>query len=490
MPSRPRRRRPSRLQAVRLRCSRRRSATGAHPRKVTPSPTDSLTEPSPDQEPEMLSSLKNMFKVPDLRNKIFFTLFIIAVYRLGANIPVPGIDFAAVHRLEAEAQRGGVLGFLNLFSGGALTHFAVFGLGIMPYITAEIIIQLLGVVIPKFEEWREQGAVGQRKLTQTARYLTLALALMQSTRLAFVFHNGGGGFLGNSTGLSDIDLIPKFTVPRVMLIVTTLTAGTVLVMWLGETITQRGIGQGMSILIFANVVAGMPAGGAAVRAQGGNVKFATIILLSIALLVAIVFTENGQRRIPVQFAKRVVGRRMYGGQSTYIPLKFNQAGVIPIIFASSVLYFPALLSNVVPSNGWGQSVQRFINANLLQPDSLVYIALYGLLIVAFAYFYTAITFDPHQQADIIRKQGGYIPGTRPGPPTERHLQHILNRITLPGALFLAFIALLPSLALAWWGITRYPFAGTTLLIAVGVALETMKQVDSQLMMRNYEGFLK
>ena len=438
----------------------------------------------------MLSSLKNMFKVPDLRNKIIFTLFIIAIYRLGANITVPGIDFSAVHRLESEAARGGVLGFLNLFSGGALTKFAVFGLGIMPYITAEIIIQLLGVVIPKFEEWRDQGAVGQRKLTQTARYLTLALALMQSTGLAFVFHNGGGGFLGNSTGLSDIDLIPKFTVPRVMLIVTTLTAGTVLVMWLGEVITQRGIGQGMSILIFTNVVAGMPAGGAAVRAQGGNAKFAIIIGLSLILLVAIVFTENGQRRIPVQFAKRVVGRRMYGGQSTYIPLKFNQAGVIPIIFASSVLYFPALLSNVVPSNGWGKSVQRFINANLLQPSSFIYIVLYGILIVAFAYFYTAITFDPHQQADIIRKQGGYIPGIRPGPPTERHLHHILNRITLPGALFLAFIALLPSLALAWWGITRYPFAGTTLLIAVGVALETMKQVDSQLMMRNYEGFLK
>jgi preprotein translocase subunit SecY len=438
----------------------------------------------------MLASLKNMFKVPDLRNKILFTLAIIAIYRLGSNIPVPGIDFAAVHRLEAAAASGGVLGFLNLFSGGALTKFAVFGLGIMPYITAEIIIQLLGVVIPKFEEWRDQGAVGQRKLTQTARYLTLALALMQSTGLAFVFHNGGGGFLGGSSGFSDIDLIPKFTVPRVGMIVFTLTAGTVLVMWLGEVITQRGIGQGMSILIFTNVVSGMPSGGAAVRAEGGNVKFAIIIALSIALLVAIVFTENGQRRIPVQFAKRVVGRRMYGGQSTYIPLKFNQAGVIPIIFASSVLYFPALLSNVVPSSGWGASVQRFISSNLLEPKSLIYIVLYGILIVLFAYFYTAITFDPHQQADIIRKQGGYIPGIRPGPPTERHLHHILNRITLPGALFLAFIALLPSLALALWGITRYPFAGTTLLIAVGVALETMKQVDSQLMMRNYEGFLK
>src|SRR5947209_2301603 len=438
----------------------------------------------------MLSSLKNMFKVPDLRNKILFTLLIIAVYRLGSHIPVPGIDFGAVKQLQDAAERGGVLGFLNLFSGGALTRFAVFGLGIMPYITSSIIIQLLGVVIPKFEQWRDEGAVGQRKLTQVTRYLTLALALMQSTGLAFVFHNGGGGFLGDNGNGTSIDLIPKFTVPRVLLIVLTLTAGTVFVMWLGEVITQRGIGQGMSILIFVNVVAGMPSGGAAVKAQGGNVKFAIILALSIALLVAIVFTEQGQRRIPVQFAKRVVGRRMYGGQSTYIPLKFNQAGVIPIIFASSVLYFPVLLSNVVPSKGWGQRVQHFISNNLVQPRSLLYIALYGLLIVAFSYFYTAIAFDPHQQADIIRKQGGYIPGIRPGYPTEKYLQGILNRITLPGSLFLAFIALLPSLFLAFWGITRYPFAGTTLLIAVGVALETMKQIDSQLMMRNYEGFLK
>jgi preprotein translocase subunit SecY len=261
-------------------------------------------------------------------------------------------------------------------------------------------------------------------------------------------------------------------------------------MWLGELITQRGIGQGMSILIFTNVVAGMPAGGAAIRAQGGNVKFTIIILLTLALLVAIVFVEQGQRRIPVTFAKRVVGRRMYGGQSTYIPMKVNTGGVIPIIFASSVLYFPVLLSNVLPSHGWGKSLQNFINQNLVQPSNLIYITLYGLLIIGFAYFYAAITFDPHQQSEIIRKQGGYIPGIRPGHPTERHLQNILNRITLPGALFLAFIALLPSLFLAFWNINRYPFAGTTLLIAVGVALETMKQIDSQLMMRNYEGFLK
>jgi preprotein translocase subunit SecY len=430
----------------------------------------------------MLRSLSNMFRVPDLRNKVLFTLFIIALYRLGSHMPIPGIDFSAVQRLEDSAKAGGVLGFLNLFSGGALTRFAVFGLGIMPYITASIIIQLLGVVIPKLEQWRDEGAVGQRKIVQATRYLTLALALMQSTGLAFVFHRGG-----SSLGLSsDIDLIPKFTIPRVMLVVLTMTAGTVFVMWLGELITQRGIGQGMSILIFANVVAGMPTGGAAVRAEGGNVKFGIIIVLTLALLVAIVAVEQGQRRIPVQFAKRVVGRRLYGGQSTYIPMKVNQGGVIPIIFASSVLYFPVLLSNVIPWKG----VQSFINNNLVTPTSLSYITLYGFLIIVFSYFYTAIAFDPIQQADIIRKQGGYIPGIRPGGPTVRHLQGILNRITLPGSLFLAFVALLPSLALAWWHISRYPFAGTTLLIAVGVALETMKQIDSQLMMRNYEGFLK
>jgi preprotein translocase subunit SecY len=435
------------------------------------------------------SNLANMFRVPDLRNKVLFTLTIIVVYRLGANIPCPGIDFNQVQSLVASSQHAGVVSFLNLFSGGALTKFAVFGLGIMPYITSSIIIQLLIVVIPKFEQWRDEGAVGQKKLTQVTRYLTIALAIMQSTGLAYVFHNGGGGLLGSGLGLN-IDLIPKFTVPRVLLIVLTMTAGTVVVMWLGELITQRGVGQGMSVLIFTNVVATMPAGGASVKVEAGVAKFIAILAISIILLVAIVFIEQGQRRIPVTFAKRVVGRRMYGGQSTYIPMKVNTGGVVPIIFASSVLYFPILISNVLPSHGFWKSAQNWISVHLAQPNDLWYIGLYGLLIMGFAYFYAAITFDPHQQADVIRKQGGYIPGIRPGPPTERHLQNILNRITLPGALWLALIALLPSLMLAYWNIQNYPFAGTTLLIAVGVALETMKQVDSQLMLRNYEGFLK
>jgi preprotein translocase subunit SecY len=428
--------------------------------------------------------MTNMVKVPDLRNKILFTLLVIALYRFGSHIPVPGVDLEQIKALKDRAEEGGVLGFLNLFSGGALTQFAVFALGIMPYITSSIIMQLLAVVIPKIEQWQKQGAVGQKKITQWTRYLTVALAIMQSTAITFVFHNGGGGFLGG--GLQDIDLVPNFTAPRVSLIVLTLTAGTAMVMWLGETITQRGIGNGMSILIFTSVVSTLPFQGAAVREEGGDPKFVAIILIALLLIVTIVFIEQGQRRIPVQFAKRVVGRRMFGGQSTYIPLKVNQAGVIPIIFASSVLYFPALIATSLPWESW----QRWIDENLAQPDSIVYIASYGLLIVFFAYFYTAITFDPHQQADIIRKQGGFIPGIRPGPPTEAYLARILNRITLPGSLFLAIIALLPSIVLAVWDINQFPFGGTSVLITVGVALETMKQIDSQLMMRNYEGFLK
>jgi preprotein translocase subunit SecY len=433
----------------------------------------------------MLSSLRNMFKVPELRNKILFTLLIIAIYRFGAHIPVPGIEFSAVQQLTAAASKGGVLGFLNLFSGGALTRFAIFGLGIMPYITSSIIIQLLMVVIPKLEQWRDEGATGQKKLTQATRYMTVVLALLQSTGLAYVFGKGGTNALLGTTG-TNIILLKHFNVPTVLMVVLTMTAGTAVVMWLGETITQRGIGQGMSILIFANVVSTLPSTLSNIRAEGGDFKFGVIIAVILVLLVAIVFMELGQRRIPVQFAKRVVGRRMYGGQSTYIPLKVNQAGVIPIIFASSVLYLPALLSNIIP-NG---SFQNIVNRYFLTPTNLVYISMYGLLIIAFTYFYTAISFDPHQQADIIRKQGGYIPGIRPGPPTEKYLARILNRITVPGGLYLALVAVLPSLLMALWNIRGYPFYGTTLLIAVGVSLETMRQIDSQLMMRNYEGFLK
>jgi preprotein translocase subunit SecY len=425
-----------------------------------------------------------MFRVPDLRNKILFTLVVVAVYRVGTHIPVPYVDFNQIKALEHQSKNSGVVGFLDLFSGGAITNVAVFFLGIMPYITASIIMQLLGVVIPKLEQWQQEGQVGQKKITQWTRYLTVALALVQATGWVFSLHQGSSGLLG-FVGFQGKDMIPGFNAPRAALIVLTWTAGTAMVMWLAELITQRGIGNGMSILIFASVVSRLPAQGSALFSEGSKFQFAVIIAIGIAMIVGIVFVESGQRRIPVQFAKRVVGRRMYGGQSTYIPLKVNQSGVIPVIFASSVLAFPALIAGATPWTG----VQKFINDNLIQRQSWFYISFYTLLIIFFAYFYTAIAFNPAQQADIIRKQGGFIPGIRPGPPTERYLAKVLNRINLPGSLFLAFIAALPILVFALWNIKQFPFGGTALLIIVGVALETMKQIDSQLMMRNYEGFL-
>jgi preprotein translocase subunit SecY len=434
----------------------------------------------------MLSRLRNMFRVADLRNKILFTLFIIAIYRLGSHLPLPYVDFSAIQTLKDRAAQGGALEFLDLFSGGALTNVAVFALGIMPYITSSIIMQLLAVVIPKLEEWQQQGQVGQKKITQWTRYLTVALALMQSTGIVFALHQGGGSFLGSSNALQGIDLIPHFGAARVLLIVTTLTAGTAMIMWLGELITQRGIGNGMSILIFASVVSRLPAQGGAIWSTGNYFQFATVIAMGVGMIVGIIFVEQGQRRIPVQFAKRVVGRRMYGGQSTYIPLKVNQSGVIPIIFASSVLYFPALITGILPWTG----VQTWVQNNIVNQASAFHIVAYAGLIIFFAYFYTAIAFNPQQQADIIRKQGGFIPGIRPGPPTERYLAQVLNRITLPGSLFLMVIAVIPLLVFAAWNIRQFPFGGTAILITVGVALETMKQIDSQLMMRNYEGFLR
>jgi preprotein translocase subunit SecY len=438
--------------------------------------------------------MRNMFRVVDLRNKILFTLAMILLYRLGSFIPAPGIDLDAIESLKRQTEEsgGGVLQYLQLFSGAGLTNFAVFALGVMPYITSSIIMQILRVVIPKLEEWQQQGAIGQRTITQWTRYLTVAIAVLQSTALAFLFHNGGGGLLGGASNPTNIDVLPNFTAPRVMLVVLVLTAGTALLMWMGEVTTQRGIGNGMSLLIFASVVSPIPSQFAQIKVTKGWGLLIPLIVLFLAVLVAIVVIENGQRRIPVQFAKRVVGRRMYGGQSTYIPLKVNQSGVIPIIFASSMLSLPLLLTQVLPSDpgSWGVKVQDWVNDNLVQPDSIIYIVVYGLLIVGFAYFYTAIAFDPHQQADTIRKQGGFIPGIRPGPQTERYLSKILNRITLPGAVFIAAIALLPSLLLAFADVQAFAFGGVSILIAVGVALETMKQIDSQLMMRNYEGFLQ
>ncbi len=432
----------------------------------------------------MLSRLKNMFRVADLRNKIIFTILIVGVYRVGTHIPVPYVDFQQIQNLQDQSTNSGVVGFLDLFSGGAITSVSVFFLGIMPYITASIIMQLLGVVIPKLEQWQQEGQSGQKKITQWTRYLTVGLALIQSTGFVFALKEGKQGVLGFA-GFQGANMIPGFNASRASLIILTWTAGTALVMWLGELITQRGVGNGMSILIFASVVSRLPAQGGAIFAQSGWFKGMVVVAIGIAMITAIVYVESGQRRIPVQFAKRVVGRRMYGGQSTYIPLKVNQSGVIPVIFASSILAFPALIAT---ATNW-KGLQSFVNDNLTQQDSIVYMATYTLLIIFFAYFYTAIAFNPAQQADIIRKQGGFIPGIRPGPPTEKYLAKVLNRITLPGSLFLAAIALTPLVVFAVWDIAQFPFGGTALLITVGVALETMKQIDSQLMMRNYEGFL-
>jgi preprotein translocase subunit SecY len=439
----------------------------------------------------VFSNLKNIFKVEDLRKKVFFTLAMIMVYRFGAGLRVPGIDASAVAQLREASKSQGALGFLNLFSGGAFGSFSIFALGIMPYITASIIMQVLNVVIPKLQEWQEMGAVGQRKITQWTRYVAVAIALLQGSGLTFIFGQGNGSaFFGAAAKAPDVVLLDPF-MPRALLVIPTLVAGTALLMCVGELISQRGISNGMSILIFASVVSGLPYSYYSILQSKKFIVFAVLVLVSLAILAAVVRVELGQRRIPVQFAKRVVGRRMTGGQSTYIPLKVNQAGIVPIIFASSVLLLPVLFSNVLGSaEGWRGSIARFVNDYLVNSQNIVYIVGFFLLIVAFAYFYNSIAFDPIRQADQLRKQGGFIPGIRPGQQTERYLAKAVNRITLPGATFVAFIAILPYIILWVGDVQSFPFAGTTVLIAVGVALELMRQIDSQLMLRNYEGFLK
>ena len=443
----------------------------------------------------MFSNLRNVFRVPDLRNKILFLLGMVLLYRLGVAIRVPGIDQDQVRQLKASANSQGALGFFNLFSGGAFASFSIFALGIMPYITASIIMQVLGVVIPKLEKLQQEGAVGQRKITQYTRYLAIGISTLQATALTFIFGNGNGNaFFGAAQKLpTNLRLLPDGMWPRGYLVIITLVGGTAVLMWLGELISQRGIGNGMSMVIFASVVSGLPSGFYSVWVEKNAFIFAILLGLCIFIVFAVVRVELAQRRIPVQFAKRVVGRRMYGGQSTYIPLKVNQSGVVPIIFASSVLLLPVLLSNLLGSTdgtGWRARVQKLVDQYLVNSQNIVYIALFSLMIVAFAYFYNSIAFDPIRQADQIRRQGGFIPGVRPGPQTEAYLAKAVNRITLPGAVFIAVIAILPYLLLWAFDVRNFPFAGTTVLIAVGVALELMRQIDSQLMLRNYEGFLK
>ncbi len=430
----------------------------------------------------MLAVYRNMFRITDLRNKILFTIFIFAIYRLGAAVPVPGVDLDAVKRLVDESEQAGIVGLLSLFSGGAFEQLSVFALGILPYITASIIMQLLAVVIPRLQKLQDEGESGRKVITQWTRYMTVILALLQSTGITFLFHNGAL-FSGNSN-LSGLDLIPVYTPGRVFLIVLTFTAGTAFIMWLGELITQRGIGNGMSLIIFISIVSQLPSQFSVMYSATTTPRFLFLVGMFVALVVGIIFVDQGQRRIPIQFSKRVRGRRVLGGQSTYIPIKVNTAGVIPVIFATSVLYFPVLLSTSIPWDG----LRNWVDTTLANPVSWGYIIAAALLVVFFTYFYTAIQFDPVRQAEMIQRQGGFIPGIRPGSQTSRYLEQILSRVTLPGALFLATVAVLPSIVA---NIMNVPigFGGISILIVAGVALETMKQIESQLMMRNYEGFL-
>ena len=440
----------------------------------------------------MLSQLANIFKVHDLRNKLLFVVLMVAVYRLGVAIRVPGVDPIAIEQLRESAGQQGALGFLNLFSGGAFESFSIFALGIMPYITASIIMQVLGVVIPKLEELQQEGAVGQRKITQYTRYVTIGLATLQATGLVFIFGTGRGTAFFSAAGAAPtVPLLPDGIWPRGYLIIPTLVAGTAVLMWMAELISQRGIGNGMSMIIFASVVASLPGGFWGILQLNKWFWFVAMVVLTIGIIISVVYVELGQRRIPVQFAKRVVGRRMMGGQNTYIPLKVNQSGVIPIIFASSILLLPVIFTQFLGSGeGWRGDIAEFVDRYIVNPQNFVYIAIFAVMIVAFAYFYNSIAFDPVRQADQLRRQGGFIPGVRPGPQTERYLAKAVNRITLPGAVFIAIIAVLPYILLIIADINTFGFAGTSVLISVGVALELMRQIDSQLTLRNYEGFLK
>ena len=416
----------------------------------------------------MLQSLLNAWRLPDLRKKLLFTAMIIAIYRLGAYIPVPGVS---VESIKEMFNTGGVFDFYNLFAGGGLERVAIFAMGIMPYITASIIMQLLTMFVPRLEALMKEGESGQKKVNQYTRYFAVILAFVQAVGFVFLFR-GYGAFP------ADAPLTPL----RFFLIVLTLTVGTALVMWMGELITQRGIGNGISLMIFTSIVSRLP---------GGLAKLFTLnpgywILMGIIALIvvaAIIYITEGQRRIPVQYAKRVVGRKVYGGQSTYLPLRVNMAGVIPVIFASSVMLFPVTLAQMTPW-AWAKRLSEIVG-----PSSWWYLVVEVILIVLFTYFYTAVQFNPIDQADNLKKYGGFVPGIRPGRPTAAYLDRVLTRITFPGAMFLAAIVLLPTALIRGVNIPFY-FGGTSLLIVIGVALDTMKQMESQLLMRQYEGFLK
>src|SRR5829696_2014889 len=418
----------------------------------------------------MFSWLTNAWRVPELRHRVLFTAMILGFYRLGSWIPVPGVNSDAIDDYFS-GQGGTVLGLLNLFSGGALSQFAIFALGIMPYVTASIILQLMTVVIPRLEQLQKEGEAGYAKINQYTRYLTVVLAALQAAGYSYLFNRQIPDFELNSG--------------RFVLIVVSLTAATTLLMWMGELITKRGIGNGISLLIFASILSSLPAG---IRAwyEGGPYERVMFPIIALAIIVAVVFVQEGQRRIPIQYAKRVVGRRQVAGGTTYMPLRVNMAGVIPVIFAAAVMAFFPTLGQFVPST------QTFVN-KYFQPSSLTYLLLEGALIVIFTYFYTAVQFNPVDQADNLRKHGGYIPGIRPGPPTATYLDRVLTRLTLPGALYLAIVAVLPSIFIRYGGFSQAnsrALGGTSVLIVVGVALDTMRQMESQMMMRHYEGFLR
>jgi preprotein translocase subunit SecY len=440
----------------------------------------------------VLSAFASAFRTPDLRKKLLFTLSILVLYRLGASIPTPNTDTSAINSCINQASNGAnanIYSLINLFSGGALLRLSAFALGIMPYITASIIIQLLVVVIPRFEQLKQEGQAGQQKLTQYSRYLTIGLAILQSTGFVALARSGQLFPQCTANGGSILFKTDIFTLSTMVLC---MTAGTAVIMWLGELVTDRGVGNGMSVLMFTSIAARIPNEGQTILQNAGGFVFTLILALGLAIIVAVVFVEQCQRRIPVQYAKRMVGRRQYGGTSTYLPLKVNQAGVIPVIFASSLLYIPQLISQLTSNNNSTSAFERWVNQNLINQQSWVYIIIYFALIIFFTYFYVGITFDPVERADDMKKYGGFIPGIRPGRPTAEYLQFVLSRITLPGSLYLGIVAVLPNF---FFSITsgnnqNFPFGGTAVLIMVGVGLDTVKQIESQLMQRNYEGFLR
>jgi preprotein translocase subunit SecY len=437
----------------------------------------------------VLTAFARAFKTPDLRKKLLFTLGIIVLYRIGAHVPIPGVNYANVEAcVKQTGANNQLFALVNMFSGGALLQITIFALGIMPYITASIILQLLTVVIPRLEALKKEGQTGQAKITQYTRYLTIALAILQGTGLVATARSGA---LFQGCPVAS-EIVPNDSMFTTITMVITMTAGTAVVMWLGEMVTDRGIGNGMSILMFISIAASFPGALWQIKLTGkladGWIEFSAVILVGLAMVALVVFVEQAQRRIPVQYAKRMIGRRSYGGTSTYIPLKVNQAGVIPVIFASSLLYIPALVAQFSGSKAaWA----TWIATNFTKGNHPVYIVTYFLLIVFFAFFYVAISFNPEEVADNMKKYGGFIPGIRAGRPTAEYLSYVLNRITWPGSLYLGLIALVPTVALVLFQANQnFPFGGTSILIIVGVGLETVKQIESQLQQRNYEGFLR